>query len=86
MDKAYDSTPLCNLIIERGGTPVVPSTSTRKVQREIDLEVYKKRNRVERFFCRIKQFRRIATRYDKLARRYASFVLIASAIVWGTWH
>lgn len=86
MDKAYDSDAVCTLIEAQGGKIVIPSRSNRKVQRELDVEVYKRRNRIERFFCRIKQFRRIATRYDKLARRYAAFILIASALVWGTWN
>lgn len=85
MDKAYDSDAVCAKIESQGGRAVIPSKSNRKVQRAIDTEAYKRRNIIERFFCRIKQFRRIATRYDKLAMRYASFVLIASAIIWGTW-
>jgi transposase len=47
-----------------------------------DTHLYKNRNLVERFFCRIKQFRRIATRYDKLAQRFASFVALTAAIIW----
>lgn len=85
MDKAYDSDAVCKQIEAQGGQAVIPSKSNRKLQRVIDTEAYKRRNIIERFFCRIKQFRRIATRYDKLAMRYASFVLIASALVWGTW-
>ena len=49
---------------------------------QFDKHLYKNRNLVERFFCRIKQFRRIATRYDKLAQRFASFVALAAAVIW----
>lgn len=81
-DKAYDSSEIRLAIEERGGEVVIPSHPTRKQQRAIDKEIYKARNRIERFFCRIKEFRRIATRYDKLARRFAAFILIISAVVW----
>jgi transposase len=50
--------------------------------KSIDGEAYKRRNRVERFFCLLKQFRRIATRYEKLASRYAAFVLVVAGFVW----
>ena len=86
MDKAYDSDAVIAMIEANGGKAVVPSKANRKVQREPDAEVYRRRNRIERFFCRIKQFWRVATRYDKLAMRYAAFVLISSALVWGTWN
>lgn len=82
-DKAYDSKQIVEAIEAMGGTAVIPSQSTRKNQRQIDKDAYKLRNRIERFFCRIKQFRRIATRYDKLAGRFAGFVLVAAAIIWG---
>lgn len=67
-----------------GAEPVIPSQSKRKLQRTYDQERYKNRNRVERFFNRLKQFRRIATRYDKLDARYAAFVLVAGAVIWGS--
>jgi transposase len=53
-------------------------------QRSFDQHLYKNRYRVECFFCRIKQFRRIATRYDELAERFASFVALAAAFIWLT--
>ena len=52
------------------------------VQRVFDKHRYKSRNLVERFFCRIKQFRRVATRYDKLAQRFSSFVALAASVIW----
>lgn len=88
-DKAYDSNEVLNAIELMGGIPVIPAKTNRKIHRDHDKEWYKlkewykQRNRIERFFCRIKQFRRIATRYDKLSRRFASFVLLVGACVWG---
>jgi hypothetical protein len=61
---------------------VIPPKSNRLIQRAYDKHLYKNRNLVERFFCRIKQFSRIATRYDKLAERFASFVPLAAAVIW----
>lgn len=56
----------------------IPPRSHRRVQSQFDRHQYKNRNLIERFFCRIKQFRRVATRYDKLAERFASFVAITA--------
>ena len=65
---------------------VIPPRCNRLVQRMFDKHLYKhlykNRNLVERFFCRIKQFRRIATRYDKLAQRFSSFVAFAASLIW----
>jgi transposase len=52
------------------------------IQRPFDTHRYKARNLVERFFCRIKQFRRIATRYEKLALSFSSFVALTASIIW----
>lgn len=82
-DKAFDSDGLISAIEAKGGCAVIPARSNRKKERSLDKERYKNRNRIERFFCRIKHFRRIATRYDKLARRFASFILLVSAYCWG---
>ena len=73
---------LAQAVESREAQVVIPTQPTRKTQRDIDKERYKDRNRIERFFCRIKEFRRIATRNEKLARRFASFVLLVGAIVW----
>jgi transposase len=83
-DRAYDSRALVEQIDSLGAEAVIPSQSSRKSRREYDRERYKNRNRIERFFNRLKHFRRIATRYDKLDLRYAAFVLIVAAIIWGT--
>ncbi len=60
---------------------VIPSRSSRKVQRIIDEEHYKQRNKVERFFSRLKNWRRVATRYDKTARNFNAFAALAAAII-----
>jgi transposase len=81
-DKAYDADRLYQKVIDQGGDPVVPPKRNRKQQHAYDRDLYKERNRVERFFSRIKQYRRIATRYDKLAHTYMGFVVLASIMLW----
>lgn len=61
---------------------VIPSRTNRLEQRDLDKHLYRSRNVVERFFARIKQFRRIATRYDKLSERYSAFIALAAAFIW----
>ena len=77
-DKGYDSNTLLAYIEAKGAKPVIPSKRNRTVQREIDKNLYKDRNKIERFFGRIKHYRRIATRYEKTARNYLAFVHLAS--------
>ncbi len=81
-DKGYDSDKFVAFIEVQEAEAVIPSRKNRKEQREIDENLYKDRNKVERFFNRIKHYRRIATRYDKTARNYLSFVYLASTMVW----
>ena len=81
-DKAYDADRLHLKIIQQGGDPVVPPRRHRKRQHAYDRILYKERNRVERFFSRIKHFRRIATRYDKLAATFMGFVTLAAIMLW----
>lgn len=63
-------------------TAVIPPRANRKEFRGYDKHVYKSRNLNERFFARLKQFRRIATRYDKLDIRFEAFISIAAALIW----
>ena len=65
-----------------GGTAHIPSQSNVRVRRSVDPEIYRQRNLVERFFNKLKHFRRIATRFDKLARNYLAAVLLASIRIW----
>ena len=81
-DKGYDADHLCDQIAETGTEVVVPPKRNRKVQRPYDTELYKERNRIERFFNKLKQFRRVATRYDKLLANFMGFVKIAAIAIW----
>ena len=81
-DKGYDADDLLNYIQVNNAQAVIPPKRNRVVQREYDRHLYKDRNLVERFFNRIKQFRRIATRYEKLARNYLSFIDLVCAYIW----
>ena len=81
-DTAYDSDGLRQFLIERGTQPVIPNNPTRKRHHSFDREAYKRRNLVERMFCRLKDFRRIATRYDKLAANFAAAVFLAAIVTW----
>ncbi len=73
-DKGYDTNDLIDSIQASGAMAVIPPKRNRLVQRSYDRHLYKDRNLVERFFNRIKQFRRIATRYEKLARNYLNIL------------
>jgi len=66
-DKAYDADALIDGLAEREITPVIPPKANRKTKRDCDFALYRERNLIERFFNKIKHFRAIATRYDKLA-------------------
>jgi len=82
-DKAFDAdgrviTPL----IEAGKTAVIPSKASRRVPRDYDRELYKDRHLIENFFAKLKQFRAIATRYDKTARNFLGAVHLAAALIW----
>ena len=81
-DKGYDSDELVDFIRQRRGKAVIPPRRNRLHRRRYDRAAYRDRNRIERFFCRLKQFRRIATRYEKLVERYASIVALGASFVW----
>src|SRR5450432_14160 len=81
-DKAYDSAELRQWLYERGTKAVIPNRSNRKQPFRFDKKSYKQRHLIENAFCRLKDFRRIATRYDRLARNFLASVCIAAAIVW----
>jgi transposase len=80
-DKAYDADPLINSLTEREIAPVIPPKSNRKTKRDCDFALYRERNLIERFFNKIKHFRAIATRYDKLARNFLAAVQLVLAII-----
>jgi putative transposase len=81
-DKGYDADHLCDRIEKAGIDVVIPPKRNRKTQRHYDNELYKERNRVERFFAKLKQFRRVATRYDKLLANFMGFVKLAAIAIW----
>lgn len=81
-DKAYDSNALRSLIHGMDAEPVIPCNPTRKRLIPYDFEAYKVRNTVERCFNKLKHFRRIATRFDRRAVYFLSFLHIASAMLW----
>jgi transposase len=81
-DKAYDSAELREELDERGTKPVIPNRSNRKQPFSFSKRLYKLRWRIESAFNRLKDFRRIATRYDKLARNYLASVCLVAALVW----
>ena len=81
-DKAYDSAELRQWLKGRGTKAVVPNRSNRKQPFSFDRRSYKQRHRIENAFCRLKDFRRIATRYDRLARNFLASVCLVAAIVW----
>ena len=73
-DRGYDSDAIIVLIEEQGSAPVIPPRLHRHAARSFDKVVYKQRHKIEFFFNRIKQYRRIATRYEKTARNYLAIV------------
>ena len=80
MDRAYEGDETRALAVELGYIPVVPPKSNRKNPWDYDKQLYKQRNQVERLFRRIKRFRRIFTRYDKLDVMFLAFVYFALII------
>ena len=80
-DKAYDADQLIDTLNRRQISPVIPPKANRKNPRACDFALYCERNLVERFFNKLKHFRAIATRYDKLARNFLAGVQLASAMI-----
>ena len=81
-DKGYDAGALVVCIEASGAQAVIPPRKNRLQPRSYDHDLYKDRNLVERFFSRLKQFRRIATRYEKLARNFCSMLNLVCAYIW----
>lgn len=77
MDRAYEGNETRRVAVEMGYTPVVPPKRNRVGPWEYDLELYRRRNEVERLFWRLKAFRRVFTRYDKLDAIYLGFIHLA---------
>jgi len=84
-DKGYDSDKLVAFIVEHGGEAIIPWKSSRNhppQNRKCDWHQYKERHLIECFFNKIKHFRRIATRYDKLASSYLAMLHIVGSLIW----
>jgi transposase len=81
-DKGYDSTALREWLMQRGTEPVIPPRKNRKIQYEYDRALYKQRNVIERTFGRIKDFRRIAIRFDRNVKNFLAACCIAAAVIW----
>lgn len=81
-DKGYDAQRFRQSILERGMTPVIPPRSSRKEPHEYDAQLYRERQLVECFINKIKHFRRICSRFDKLDARYLAFLPFAGALIW----
>ena len=82
-DKAFDADErVIEPLRARGKSFVIPPKSNRKVQRDFDRDAYKARHLIENFFCKLKEYRAIATRYDKTARNFLAAIHLAAAIIW----
>lgn len=81
-DKGYDANSIIEAAENRGMIVVIPPRKNRLIQRHYDQDLYKERNLVERLFNKLKNFRRIATRYDKLASSFLDFIHVASIFIW----
>lgn len=81
-DKGYDTERVLEKIRNLGAVAVVPPRSNRKAQREYDRDLYKERNLIERTFNKLKRYRRLATRYDRRALYFRSFVYLAASLLW----
>jgi transposase len=82
-DKAFDADErVIDLLRAAGKTAVIPPRSNRKNQRAYDKAAFKARHLIENFFCNLKKFRAIATRYDKTARNFLAAIHLAAAVIW----
>jgi transposase len=81
-DKGYDSDAFVQRIDQTGAVAVIPPRKNRNTPRDYDRELYKERNLVERLFQKLKHFRRVATRYERLARNYQAMLSLAASLIW----
>ena len=82
-DKAFDADGrVREPLAEAGKTAVIPPRANRKAPAEYDRQLYKARHLIENFFAKLKQFRAIATRYDKTARNFLAAIHLAAAVIW----
>lgn len=81
-DRAYDADSLMDKILDAGAIPVIPPRRHRRFQHHYDVEIYKERNLIERLFAKLREYRRVATRYDKLLANFLGFVKLAAIQLW----
>ncbi len=82
-DKAFDADKrVIEPLLAAGKTVVIPPKCNRKIPRHFDKVAYKARHLIENFFCKLKQYRAIATRYDKTARNFLAAIQLVAAIIW----
>ena len=81
-DKGYDSKDLRDWLEQRGTQAVIPSRSNRRTPYQYDKTIYRQRNIIERMFCRLKNFHRIATRFDRNVKNFLSAICLAAAVIW----
>jgi len=81
-DKAYDSKGVRQQIKDDGAVPVIPSRSNALRKARCPKRIYRQRHKIENFFCRIKDWRRLATRYDKLARNFLAATSLVAVLYW----
>ena len=81
-DKGYDSDPLIKSVAARGIEVVIPPKKNRLVQREYDRHLYHERHLIECFINKIKHYRRVFSRFEKLSKNYLGFLSFVSALVW----
>lgn len=81
-DTAYDADSLRRIIADKGAVAVIPSNPSRARKHPLDKELYAQRHLIECCFSRLKQFRRVATRFEKTARNYLAVVTLAATILW----
>jgi transposase len=79
-DKGYDSDPIRRQVEENGTMPNIPPKANRRWKTCFSPALYRGRNAIERMFCRLKDFRRVATRYDRLATNFLAAVCIAATV------
>jgi len=82
VDNAYDAEKFIAIAHSQGFTVVIPPKSNRLVQKDYDQHIYKERHLVECFFAKLKKYRRISTRYDKLAQTFRAVVMIEACLIW----
>ena len=81
-DTAYDSDALRAAIAEKGAIAVIPNNPSRAIKHPLDKHLYAQRHLIECCFSKLKQFRRVATRYEKTARNYRAILTLAATVLW----